>query len=173
MKPNTRILIAAMAAIGIIGGGSAHAFRGDGNCAPQAMEASPGKFAGNRLQKLHDELKLAPTQEAAWKAWSEPMLQQAEKMGDLRTEREAMMKLPAPDRMEKMLERMKEHQKRMEAHLESTKGFYAGLSPEQKKVFDAFQPFGGRQGGGKGGSKGPGGAGGSGGPGTAGAQGRS
>ena len=87
------------------------------------------------------------------------MLQQAEKMGDLRTEREAMMKLPAPERMEKMLERMKEHQKRMEAHLESTKGFYAGLSAEQKKVFDAFQPFAGRQGGGKDGSRSPGGQG--------------
>lgn len=157
MKQNTRILIAAMAVIGIIGGGSAHAFRGDGNCGPQAMERSPGKFASNRLQKLHDDLKLAPTQEAAWKAWSEPMLQQAEKMGDLRSEREAMMKLPAPERMEKMLERMKEHQKRMEAHLESTKGFYAGLSAEQKKVFDAFQPFAGRQGGGKAGSRSPGG----------------
>lgn len=159
MKQNTRILIAAMAVIGIIGGGSAHAFRGDGNCGPQAMERSPGKFASNRLQKLHDDLKLAPTQEAAWKAWSEPMLQQAEKMGDLRSEREAMMKLPAPERMEKMLERMKEHQKRMEAHLESTKGFYAGLSAEQKKVFDAFQPFAGRQGGGKDGSRSPGGQG--------------
>jgi hypothetical protein len=159
MKQNTRILIAAMAVVGIIGGGSAHAFRGDGNCGPQAMERSPGKFASNRLQKLHDDLKLAPTQEAAWKAWSEPMLQQAEKMGDLRSEREAMMKLPAPERMEKMLERMKEHQKRMEAHLESTKGFYAGLSAEQKKVFDAFQPFAGRQGGGKDGSRSPGGQG--------------
>ena len=171
MKRNTRILIAAMAVVGIIGGGSAHAFRGDGNCGPQAMERSPGKFAGNRLQKLHDDLKLAPTQEAAWKAWSEPMLQQAQKMGDLRTEREAMMKLPAPERMEKMLERMKDHQKQMETHLESTKGFYAGLSAEQKNVFDAFQPFAGRQGGGKGGNRGPGGPNASGGQGKAGAQG--
>ena len=66
MKRNTRILIAAMAAVGIIGGGSAHAFRGDGNCGPQAMERSPGKFAGNRLQKLHDDLKLAPTEYDKW-----------------------------------------------------------------------------------------------------------
>jgi len=167
MKRSTRILVAAMAAVGLIGGASAQAYRGDGPCGPQAMERSPGKYAADRLQKLHDALKLAPEQEAGWKAWSEPMLQQAGKMADMRTEREAMMKLPAPERMEKMLDRMKEHQKRMEAHVEATKTFYAGLSPEQRKTFDAFQPFGGSRGGPKGGPRGgpgdPGGSGGQGG----------
>lgn len=154
MKRSTRILVAAMAAVGVIGATGAQAYRGDGSCGPQAMERSPGKYAADRLQKLHADLKLAPEQEAGWKTWSEPMLQQAGKMADLRTEREAMMKLPAPERMEKMLDRMKEHQKRMEAQVEATKTFYAGLSPEQRKTFDAFQPFGGGRSGPKGGQRG-------------------
>lgn len=166
MKRSTRILVAAMAAVGLIGSASAQPNRGDGACGPQAMERSPGKYAADRLQKLHENLKLAPEQEPGWKAWSEPMLQQAGKMADLRTERDAMMKLPAPERMEKMLDRMKEHQKRMEAHVEATKTFYAGLSPEQRKTFDAFQPFGGGRGGPKGGQRGgPSGPGSPGGPG--------
>lgn len=151
MKKRTvaRTLIAALLAVGLVGGGSAYAFRGDGACGPQGMErmgrmeGNPGKFAGKRLEKLHADLKLAPEQEAAWKAWSEPLRQQAEAMGDRRAEHEQMMKLPAPERMEKMLERMKEHQQKMEAQLASLRTFYSQLSAEQKKTFDAFQPFGG------------------------------
>lgn len=145
-----RTLIAALAVAGLTAGGTAYAFRGDGNCGPQAMgqmQKSPGQFAGQRLDKLHADLKLAPEQEAAWKAWSDPIRQQAAQFGERRAEREAMMKLPAPERMEKMLERMKEHQQKMEAQLGVTRTFYGQLNAEQKKVFDAFKPFGGERGG--------------------------
>jgi hypothetical protein len=158
MKNRTisRTLIAMLLTFGLIGGGSAYAFRGDGNCGPQAMgemQRSPGEFAGKRLEKLHADLKLAPEQEAAWKAWSDPIRQQSAAMGDRMKERESMQKLPAPERMEKMLERMKEHQQKMEGHLGATRAFYNQLSAEQKKVFDAFRPFGGQRGerGGRGG----------------------
>lgn len=163
-KPSTltRSLIAALAIVGLAGGGSAYAFRGDGPCASQEMgrmQHSPGKYAGKRLDKLHADLKLAPEQEAAWKAWSDPIRQQTAAMGDLRAEREAMMKLPAPERMEKMLNRMKDHQQKMEAQLTAMRTFYGQLNAEQKKVFDGFHPFGGPRGerGGRGGEpRGPG-----------------
>lgn len=151
MKNRTfsRTLIAMLVTVGLVGGGSAYAFRGDGPCSGPGMErnaGSPGKFAEKRLEKLHADLKLAPEQEAAWKAWSDPIGKQAAAMGDMRSEREAMMKLPAPERMEKMLDRMKEHQKKMEDQLASTRTFYGQLNAEQKKTFDAFQPFGGPRG---------------------------
>lgn len=151
MKNRTfsRTLIAMLVTIGLVGGGSAYAFRGDGPCSGPGMErtaGSPGKFAEKRLEKLHADLKLAPEQEAAWKAWSDPIGKQAAAMGDMRSEREAMMKLPAPERMEKMLDRMKEHQKKMEDQLASTRAFYGQLNAEQKKTFDAFHPFGGPRG---------------------------
>lgn len=146
----TRTLIASLVVLGLAGGGTAYAFRGDGPCGPQGMERgghNPGKFAEKRLEKLHADLKLAPEQEAAWKAWSDPIRQQTAAMGDMRAERDEMMKLPAPERMEKMLERMKEHQKKMEAQVAPTRTFYNQLSAEQKKTFDAFKPFGDGRGG--------------------------
>jgi len=142
----TRTLIASLAVLGLAGGGTAYAFRGDGPCGPQGMERgehSPGKYAAQRLDKLHADLKLAPEQDAAWKAWSDPIRQQTAAIGDMRAERDAMMKLPAPERMEKMLERMKEHEKKMEGQVAATRTFYNQLSAEQKKTFDAFHPFGG------------------------------
>lgn len=151
MKNRTlsRTLIALLVTLGLVGGGSAYAFRGDGGCGGPGMERSagaPGKFAEKRLEKLHADLKLTPEQEGAWKAWSDPIRQQTAAMGDQRAEREATMKLPAPERMEKMLERMKEHQKKMEAQLAATRTFYGQLNAEQKKTFDAFHPFGGPRG---------------------------
>lgn len=143
MKQSKRTLIAAIAIIGLAAGGSAYAFRGDGNCGPQMMNQSPAEFAGSRLEKLRTELKLAPEQEAGWKTWSDHVNQQLAGMKDHRAEREALLKLPAPERMEKMLERMKEHQQKMESGLAAMRSFYATLTPEQRQTFDRFQPFGG------------------------------
>ncbi|MCP5268608.1 MAG: Spy/CpxP family protein refolding chaperone [Zoogloeaceae bacterium] len=154
MKKMTRTMVAALAIVGIVGGGSAYAFRGGEGCSPQAQGFSPEKAASSRLEKLHADLKLTPEQESAWKSWSEPIQKQASVMGERRSEREAMAKLTAPERMEKMLERMKEHEKAIESGLASTRNFYAILSPEQRKTFDAFQPFGGKRGGSKGGQGG-------------------
>lgn len=144
MKQTTRTIVTAIAILGFFAGGSAYAFRGDGNCSPQMMSKSPAEFAGSRLEKLHAELKLAPEQEGAWKSWSEHVTQQAASMKDRRSEREAVQKLPAPERMEKMLEHMKEHQQKMESGLVAMRRFYATLTPEQQQAFDRFQPFGAR-----------------------------
>ena len=144
MKQSTRAIVAAIAILGLSAGGTAYAFRGDGNCGSQMMSKSPAEFAGSRLEKLHAELKLAPEQEGGWKTWSEHVTRQAASMKDHRAEREAMQKLPAPERMEKMLERMKEHQQKMESGLAAMRAFYTTLTPEQRQAFDRFQPFGGR-----------------------------
>ncbi|MDQ5882294.1 MAG: periplasmic protein CpxP/Spy [Pseudomonadota bacterium] len=144
MKRSKQAIVAAIAILGLTAGGAAYAFRGDGHCAPQMMSKSPAEFAGNRLEKLHAELKLAPEQESAWKTWSDHVKQQAAGMKDRRAEQEEMRKLPAPERMEKMLGRMKEHQQKMESGLTAMRSFYATLTPEQQQAFDRFQPFGGR-----------------------------
>jgi protein CpxP len=47
-------------------------------------------------------------------------------------------KLTTPERADKMMERMREHQSRMFEHLVALKDFYAVLTPEQKKTFDDF-----------------------------------
>lgn len=87
-----------------------------------------------RQADLHTKLKLSAAQEPAWKTYTDSM-----KPADMkdRPDRAAMKKMPAPQRMEAMLERMKQGQSRMESHLAALKTFYATLTPEQQKTFDA------------------------------------
>ena len=66
--------------------------------------------------ELHAKLKLTAEQEPAWKTFVDataPGPMPMHKPED----RKAMEKLSTPDRMEKGLQMMKEHQARMEAHL--------------------------------------------------------
>lgn len=84
-------------------------------------------------KKLHAALKLTPEQEGAWKKFTDakkPMpMAESEKNDD-------WSKLTAPERADKMLERMKAHEKLMTDHIAALKEFYAVLTPEQKKTFD-------------------------------------
>ena len=52
--------------------------------------------------------------------------------------------LPTPERAERMLTRMKAHEAQMSAHVDALKTFYATLTPEQKKTFDAAHAVGPR-----------------------------
>ncbi len=106
----------------------------DTGCGP--MGAGPGKYA-ERIEKrqaaLHDKLNLTPVQETAWKSFSEKMKPAGTRN---RPDRSALSALPAPERMEKMLSMMKEHESRMADRVAAVKEFYAVLTPEQQKLFD-------------------------------------
>lgn len=100
------------------------------------MGAGPGKFA-ERIEKrqaaLHDKLKLTPEQETAWKKFSAKM-----KPAEFRKRPDPseLSALHAPERMERMLAMMKEHESRMADRVAAVKEFYAVLTPEQQKLFD-------------------------------------
>lgn len=86
-----------------------------------------------RQQALHAQLKLQPSQEAAWKAFVESMPMKV----NLRT--------PAPaasgsaiDRQAFMLEVMKQRQEAMQKHFDASKALYEQLSATQKQTFDHF-----------------------------------
>ena len=86
-----------------------------------------------RHTALHHKLKLTAEQEPAWKefiAGAKPPM-----MGP-QMNRADMMKLSAPERMEKMMAHMKARQDHMATRLEALKKFYAVLTPEQQKIFD-------------------------------------
>lgn len=87
-----------------------------------------------RQADLHAKLKLSAAQEPAWKAYTDSMTPPA--IGQ-RPDRTALQSMPAPQRMQAMLERMQQNQARMESHLAGLKTFYAALTPEQQKIFDA------------------------------------
>lgn len=83
--------------------------------------------------QLHAKLKLTEAQEPAWKTF---IAASTPTSMPTRPDRKEMEKLTTPERMEKMLERSKEHQAKMQEHLAALKTFYAVLTPEQQKIFD-------------------------------------
>lgn len=97
----------------------------------------PGRYA-ERMERyraeLHDKLKLTPQQENAWRTFTERTKAAAAPWP--RDERAELASLTAPERMERMLARMKEFEGRMAERLAAVKEFYAVLTPEQRKVFD-------------------------------------
>ncbi|MDX9706472.1 MAG: Spy/CpxP family protein refolding chaperone [Azospira sp.] len=142
MKRNTRMIVTALTILGLSAGGFAHAARGDGTCdGPYAMSGKHGEYIGKRLDRLHADLKLTPEQDAAWQSWRSETRESMAKLGKQRPDFKALAQLPAPERMAKMLEMKKEQHKKMEDSLASLRAFYAKLTPEQQKTFDAFNPF--------------------------------
>jgi len=90
------------------------------------------------IQHLKAELKLSAEQEAAWTTFATGMTPPARPP---RPDHAEMEKLGMPERLDKMKEM---HQKRHDMHMAEmekrhavVKTFYAVLTPDQKKVFDA------------------------------------
>jgi hypothetical protein len=92
------------------------------------------------LADLKAKLKITASQEAAWTTFTEAMKPPAGMMGK-HPDRAEMDKLTTPERIDKMRAMHKEHMAEMEAAMDkradATKTFYAALSTEQKKTFDA------------------------------------
>ena len=90
---------------------------------------------GQHLAELKTKLKLQPGQETAWGTFEQSM--QMPTNGMRRTDRAAMEKLSTPERLDQMQAHRAQMNAQMDKHIEATKAFYATLSAEQKKVFDA------------------------------------
>lgn len=87
-------------------------------------------------------LKLTPAQEGAWITFTAAMKPPVETMGkQQRPDPVEMAKLTTPERIDKMKAVRTQHMTEMNAAAdkrgEATKAFYAVLTPEQQKVFDA------------------------------------
>jgi Spy/CpxP family protein refolding chaperone len=108
---------------------------GMGHMDPAKMQAMMDK----RHAALKAQLKLTPAQEPAWTAFMEAHKPPAGKMG--KPEMPDMSKLTTPERIDKMREvhaqRVSERTAEMEKRGAATKTFYAALTPEQQKLFDA------------------------------------
>ena len=104
-------------------------------------EGGPGKFGEHMRERmakhqaeLHDKLKLSAAQESGWKTFVASMMPPA---GMKHEDRGSFENISAPERMEKMQAMMKEHEAQMGTRLTALKTFYATLTPEQQKIFDA------------------------------------
>jgi len=103
------------------------------------MEAMHAKH----LAELKAKLKITASQEGAWTTFTDAMKPPAHTMQrpDHAAMRAEMDKLTTPERIDKMREMHAKHQADRQAAMDqrgqAVKTFYASLSDEQKKVFDA------------------------------------
>ena len=122
---------------------------GMGMQGPDGRHGHMGKMDPAHMQAMMEkhqavlkaQLKLTPAQEGAWTAFTDSMKPAAAMMPMQRPDPVGMAKLTTPERLDKMKalrdERMKTMTTAMDMHVEATKTFYAALTPEQQKVFDA------------------------------------
>lgn len=144
-----RTIVSSLLLVSSLGFVAVPAFAASSGCGPSGGR---GEFFEHRIErmaqhhkKLHESLKLTPEQEGAWKK----LMDAEQPMGKMeKRNAEDWSKLTTPERADKMLERMKEHQARQVEHVAALKEFYAVLTPEQRKTFDDFHaaPRGGMRG---------------------------
>lgn len=95
-----------------------------------------------RQAALHDQLKLTAAQAPAWKTYVTAVT--PSDMGKQWSDRAAMEKLSAPERLEKHIAMQNDRDSRMTTHLAALKTFYAVLSPEQQQGFNKQTMHGGK-----------------------------
>ena len=115
---------------------------------PAKMQA----FMAKRQADMKAKLKITPAQEGAWTAFTAAMQPPADRGARPGAEQRAELdKLTTPQRIDKMREirsqRMTAMTALMDKRGDAAKTFYAALSPDQQKVFDAeYKMRGGREG---------------------------
>lgn len=103
---------------------------------PAQMQQRMAERHAERMGELRNQLQLAPGQEQAWAefdaAMQPPTAEQRQRM-----DRAEFEQLSTPERIDRMQQRAEERQARMKQRGEAVKRFYAQLTPEQQKTFDA------------------------------------
>ena len=87
-----------------------------------------------RLAEIKQKLQLSAGQEAAWNDYVATLKPPANLQ---RPNPDEIAKLTTPERIDRMRALRAERMARMDKRGEATKNFYASLTAEQKKVFDA------------------------------------
>jgi hypothetical protein len=98
------------------------------------------------LAALKEKLKLTPAQEGAWSTFA--AAQQLPPAPPPRMDRAELAKLTTPQRLDLMQQRQAERSAMFTKRADAARAFYATLSPEQQKTFDAesMRAFGPRDG---------------------------
>ena len=107
--------------------------------------AQRAERVNRRLADLKQKLQLSAQQEPAWGTFANAMQPPAQLE---RPDREAIARMSTPDRIDHLRALRERRHAEMDRRAEATKAFYAQLSAEQKKVFDAetARLFAGRRG---------------------------
>jgi protein CpxP len=87
-----------------------------------------------RLAELKQKLQITAAQEPAWNSFTTAVRPNLDRK---RMDREAIARMSTPDRIDHMRVLRQQRAAEMDRRGEATKAFYATLTPEQQKVFDA------------------------------------
>ncbi len=98
---------------------------------PAKMQAHMAK----RMGELKAKLKLSADQEGAWTTFTAAMQPNAQ--APERPNWKEIQAMTTPERIDKMRALRTVHQAEMDKRADAVKAFYAVLTPEQKKTFDA------------------------------------
>lgn len=111
---------------------------------PKEMMARWQERHDKHMADLKKDLQVTPAQEAGWNQFANAMRPPATM--PQRPDREAMARMTTPERIDQMQALHKQRQAEMDRRGEATKAFYATLTPDQKKKFDAHtaKSMGGR-----------------------------
>ena len=114
---------------------------GKPGCEARHGQKDPAKREARRaehLSALKAKLNLAPEQEAAWNTFASAGQPGMHRMGgDRKAMRDEFAKLSTPERMDRMQAVSEIRRVKMAERAEAIKAFYAQLTPEQQRVFDA------------------------------------
>ena len=98
------------------------------------MRTRMQEHMGQRVADIKAKLKLAPEQEGAWNAYIAAMKPPADIK---RPDRAEIDKLSTPERLDRMRDLRQQRDAEMDRRDAATRAFYATLSAQQKKTFDA------------------------------------
>ena len=114
---------------------------------PHDGRHDPAKFQehmAERQAQLRQKLQISPAQEGAWTAYSTAMKPPANFQ---RPDRAEFERLSTPERIDRIRAFRAQRAAEMDRRMDASKTFYATLTPEQKKVFDAETARHGHRGG--------------------------
>lgn len=101
----------------------------------QQMQQRHAQRHAARLDQLKAELKLTPAQETAWLAFA-ARTEPAARPAATRNAQD-LSQMTTPQRLEALQAQHAQRGAELAQRIETTKSFYAQLSPEQQKTFDA------------------------------------
>jgi periplasmic protein CpxP/Spy len=109
-----------------------------GASAPQGRHFDPARMAervNRRLADLKQKLQITAAQENAWNSFASAM--QPPATMPQRPDRQSLAGMTTPERIDQMRAMRDRRNAEMDRRAEATKAFYAQLTPEQQKTFDA------------------------------------
>ena len=106
---------------------------------PAKWEARMAQRRAKHMAEFKAKLKITAAQEGAWTTFAASMQPPPHPMmgKDRAAMRADFARLTTPERIDKMRAMRSERAERMDKRADATKTFYAVLTPEQQKVFDA------------------------------------